>query len=191
MGKGTKLFIKGMVCNRCVLVVKNELNNLGYTPAQVELGVVTLPGEEAIDQAALEKRLSPLGFGLLEDSKLTIIKAVKALVNEVYSGEFDFPGRFRFAALAEVRLNCDYDRISEAFIDIERKNIEQYIIDYRINKVKEYLVYSNYTLSDIAFRLNFNSVAHLSTQFKQQTGLTPSFFKSIKKQKSEVIFSMN
>jgi AraC-like DNA-binding protein len=88
-------------------------------------------------------------------------------------------------------LQKDYETISDAFIATEKKTIEQYIIEYRINKVKEFLVYSNLTLSDIAFKLNFNSVAHLSTQFKQQTGLTPSFFRDIKKQKAERAFSKN
>jgi AraC-like DNA-binding protein len=88
-------------------------------------------------------------------------------------------------------LQKDYDVVSDAFIATEKKTIEQYIIQFRINKIKEYLVYTDLTLADIAFRLNFSSVAHLSAQFKQQTGLTPSFFKNIRRQKSETLFSPN
>jgi AraC-like DNA-binding protein len=88
-------------------------------------------------------------------------------------------------------LQKDYTIISDAFISLENKTIEQYIIDYRINKVKELLVYSSLTLSEIAFKLNFNSVAHLSSQFKQQTGLTASFFKDIHKKKLATSFSEN
>jgi AraC-like DNA-binding protein len=135
----------------------------------------------------VEKRLAHLGFDLLEDRKEKLVKELKALVQKVYSGEFDFPDRFRFSTFAKERLNKDYGSVSDVFIALEKKTIEQYIIEYCKDKVKEYLVYSNGTLSDIAFRLNFNSATHLSYQFKQNTGLTPSYFKEVKRQKIEVI----
>lgn len=192
MEKEIKLFIKGMVCNRCVMVVNHTLTSLGYMPSDVRLGAVTLPADaNSPDQSLLEKQLAALGFDILEDPQTVLARKCKALVQEVYSGDFDFPVPFRFSALAKERLQTDYDRISDAFVAVEKKTIEQYLIGYRIDKVKEYLVYSNYTLADIAFRLNFTSVGHLSAQFKQQTGLTPSFFKTVKKEKSERIFSMN
>ena len=143
------------------------------------------------DKNELKKRLAPLGFSLLEDRKMKMANEVKALVEEAYGGAFDFPDNFRFSRFLTERLNKDYDVISDAFIAMEKKTIEQYVTDYRINKVKDFLVYSQLTLSDIAFRLNFNSVAHLSTRFKQVTGLTPSFFREIKRQKTEVIFCLN
>jgi AraC-like DNA-binding protein len=185
------IFIKGMVCQRCLMTVETELQQMGHTPVKLSLGEVSFIINEAQDHAALEERLSLLGFSLLEDKKTKMTKQVKQLVEEVYSGDFDFPERFRFSELVKQRLQKDYDTISDAFIATEKKTIERYIIEYRINKVKEYLVYSNLILSDIAFKLNFNSVAHLSTQFKQLTGLTPSYFKDIKKQKAEAIFSSN
>jgi len=186
------IFIKGMVCNRCLMTVKNELESLGHCSVDVSLGTVSfIRSAEAEDSYELEKRLSMLGFSLLEDKKTKMAKEVKSLIEEVYSGNFDFPVGFRFSKLVAERLGKDYDAISDAFIAVEKKTIEQYIIQYRINKVKEFLVYTTLTLSDIAFRLNFTSVAHLSTQFKQQTGLTPSYFKDIKKQKSASAFSAN
>jgi AraC family transcriptional regulator len=185
------IFIKGMVCQRCVMTVETELQEMGHTPVKVSLGEVSFITNEAHDLAVLEERLSRLGFDLLEDKKAKMTKKVKQFVEEVYGGDFDFPERFRFSELVKQRLQKDYETISDAFIATEKKTIEQYIIEYRINKVKEFLVYSNLTLSDIAFKLNFNSVAHLSTQFKQQTGLTPSFFRDIKKQKAERAFSKN
>jgi AraC-like DNA-binding protein len=192
MENKTKLLIKGMVCNRCVMVVKDELESLGHRPLSVELGGVTLAQTGVdVDREMVKARLSPLGFDLLEDPKTTLVNDLKALVAKVYSGDYDFPDRFRFALLAEERLQKSYDSIRDAFVALEKQTIEQYIITYRINKVKEYLVYSGDTLADIAFRLNFNSVAHLSAQFKQQTGLTPSYFKEVKRKKTEVIFSMN
>jgi AraC-like DNA-binding protein len=185
------IYIKGMVCQRCMMTVKEELQNMGHTPLELSLGTVSFATTGTHDLPDLEKRLTSLGFSLLEDKKAKLVKEVKRLVEEVYSGDFDFPERFRFAELAKERFQKDYDTISDAFIAAEKRAIEQFIIDFRINKVKEFLVYSNATLSDIAFKLNFNSVAHLSSQFKQQTGLTPSYFKQVKKHKVETKHSKN
>ena len=185
------IFIKGMVCGRCLMTVETELQQLGHTPVKLSLGEVSFIMNEAKDAAMLEERLSRLGFSLLEDKQVKIAKEVQQLVEEVYSGDFDFPERFRFSLFAKERLQKGYDAISDAFIATQKKTIEQYIIEYRINKVKEFLVYSHFTLSDIAFRLNFTSAAHLCRQFKQQTGLTPSFFKEIKNQNAVVEFSSN
>jgi AraC family transcriptional regulator len=192
MQKQSTLFIKGMVCDRCVMFITNELKDLGYTPHHVALGQVHLLNEKnEINITQVEERLAPLGFSLLEDRKVKIVREVKELVEEVYSGNFDFPDNFRFSELVKQRWNKDYDTVSDVFIAMERKSLEQYIIEHRICKVKELLVYSQDTLADIAFKLNFNSVSHLSAQFKQYTGLTPSHFKEIKRKKAEVIFSSN
>ena|SRR5687767_14804038 len=178
------ILIKGMVCNRCMMTVKSELENIGYQSVEVSLGEASFTSSPTTyNQKELEKRLSMFGFSLLEDKKTKIVSEVKNLLEEVFNGEFDFPEGFRFTRLLTDRLDKDYETISDAFIKIEDKTIEQYMIEYRINKVKELLVYSNLTLSDIAFKLNFNSVPHLSTQFKQHTGLTPSYFKELKKAK--------
>jgi AraC-like DNA-binding protein len=187
--KQENIFIKGMVCHRCELTVEKELAAIGHTPLHVSLGEVSYIRNEAADADALEKRLSFYGFSLLENKKEKVIAKVKQLVEEVYGGDFDFPERFRFAQLVQQRLQKDYATISQAFISAENKTIEQYIIEYRINKVKEFLVYSNTRLSEIAFNLNFNSVAHLSSQFRQQTGLTTSFFREINKKKMAGSFS--
>ena len=185
------IFIKGMVCQRCLITVESELKGMGHTPTKLSLGEVSFIADEAQEVAVLEERLSLLGFSLLEDKNAKTTREVKQLVQEVYSGNFDFPERFRFTEFVKQRLQKDYYAISDAFIAVEKKTIEQYIIDFRINKIKEFLVYSTLTLADIAFKLNFNSVAYLSTQFKQQTGLTPSFFKEIQKEKAEAAFSKN
>jgi AraC family transcriptional regulator len=179
----SKIFIKGMVCNRCIMTVTNELERLGYAPITVRLGEATLGGKKPVDKTEIKTALAPLGFDLIEDRKLNAVNEVKSLVARVYSGDFDFPPKFRFANLIKER----YAAVSEAFIETEKKTIEQYIIEFRLQKVKELLVYSQLTLADIAFKLNFNSTAHLSTQFKQQTGLTPSYFRQIKTEKEEII----
>ena len=189
--KQENIFIKGMVCHRCKLAVEKELEAMGHTPLQVSLGEVSFIMNDAADADDLEKRLSFYGFSLLENKKEKMVTKVKQLVEEVYGGDFDFPERFRFANLVQKRLQKDYSVISNAFISAEKKTIEQYIIEHRINKVKEFLIYSNLALSEIAFRLNFNSVAHLSSQFRQQTGLTTSFFREINKKKLAGSFSEN
>lgn len=150
-----------MVCNRCTMVIKKEPESLGHFPVPLEGGMVKIAGsEEEVNRAGVEQRLALLGFDLLEDPKRKLAEEVKALVKEVYSGGFDFPDRFRFSFFAKERLNKDDDSISDLFIAFEKKTIEQHSIEFRIGKVREYRVYSNATLADLAFRLNFNSPAH-------------------------------
>lgn len=178
----SKLFIKGMVCQRCILVITSELEKLGIQPVKVALGEVTvITSTKEPYYAAVEEKLRPLGFSLLEDKKVKIVREVKKLVEQVYSGTYEFPDTFRFSELIVSELHRDYDTVSALFSLLEHQTLERYIIDYRIEKIKEFLVYSTLTLADIAYKLNFSSVAHLSRQFKQYTGLTPSYFKEIRK----------
>lgn len=177
----SKLFIKGMVCNRCIHVIKSELQSLGVQTGAVTLGEVTVfRSGQLPDEQAIATRLNTLGFELLEDKKLKLVRDVKQLIEEVLSGEYDFPVTFRLSELLVSRINKDYNTISALFSLVEQKTIETYFIEHRIEKIKELLVYSSYSVSDIAFRLNFSSVAHLSRQFKQYTGLTTSHFRNIK-----------
>jgi AraC family transcriptional regulator len=188
----SRLFIKGMVCQRCINVIKQELEQSGIPVIKVDLGEVTvISSNNAAQTRLIEERLLPLGFRLLEDKKIKTLNTVKDLVAQVYSGHYDFPNSFRFSDLVVSRLHKDYDAVSSLFSLLEHKTLERFIIDHRIEKIKEFLVYSDLTLSDISFKLNFSSVAHLSRQFKQNTGLTPSYFKEIKKAKIMVEFSEN
>lgn len=188
MQNNRKLLIKGMVCERCIIVVKSALEKAGFETASIVLGEVTLSGSlTAEDAMLLEEKLAPFGFKLVEDKREKIVQQIKALLKEVYSGSFDFPNRFRFSEFAAQRLRIEYEKISTTFSEMENMTVEKFGIDYRTDKVKELLVYTDDTLSDIAFKLNYSSVAHLSRQFKEQTGLTPSYFKQIKKNKSALI----
>lgn len=178
----SRLFIKGMVCQRCIMVVRSELQAIGLIPQKVDLGEVTvISATGTVDTDQVASRLLPLGFQLLEDRKLAVVRQVKELVAEVYSGAFDFPIQFRFSELVAKRISRDYDAVSSLFALTEHKTVEQYIIGYRVEKIKEMLVYSDQTLADIAFQLNYSSVGHLSRQFRQVTGLTPSHFRNIRK----------
>lgn len=189
---GQIFYIKGMVCHRCVATVINELEKLGLQSPNVVLGKVSFTSSiEAQAEFNLIKQLSMHGFSVLEDKRVQIVNKVKCIVTKVYSGEYDFPDNFRFSGFLADELGKDFQTISEIFISKEKKSIEQHMIHFRINKVKEFLVYTNLTLSDIAFKLNYSSVAHLSSQFKRETGLTPSYFKEIKREKAAAVFSVN
>ena len=179
-----KIYIKGMVCNRCISAVKDSLAELGIEVVDIHLGEVTIIGGESINEALIGEKLKSLGFNILEDKKLKLVREVKKLVEEVYSGSFDFPYQFRFSNLVAERLNTSYDVISGIFSGIEQITIETYIINYRIEKIKEFLVYSGDSLASISFKLGFTSAAHLSRQFKLNTGLNPSHFRQIRLEKT-------
>lgn len=175
-----------MVCQRCISTIKTELESLGIQTEEILLGEVTFSASPTLDITRIEEKLKPLGFSILEDKRASIVKKVKQLVEEVYSGEFDFPTRFRFSELAVERLHKDYDTISSVFSSIENITIEKYIINLRIEKTKELLVYTSQTLTDISFKLGFSSVAHLSRQFKTVTGFNPSHYRDIRDDKQKI-----
>jgi AraC family transcriptional regulator len=182
-----KIFIKGMVCERCILTIREVLKDLKIPFTGISLGeVTTVSLLTAPDIEALQARLRPLGFTLLEDKKTKLVRDLKSLVEKVYSGDYDFPPDFRFSDLVVAHFNKDYSSISAIFSDQENITLEKYIIQYRIEKVKELLVYTDDTLPDIAFKLGFSSGPHLSRQFKAQTGLNPSYFKEIRQSKISI-----
>lgn len=175
------IFIKGMVCNRCITTVTNELNRLGIDLDEVNLGEVKLAVKDPFsDYEALNNKLIPLGFEVLENKRTKLVKQVKNIVAQVYSGDYDFPYHFRISDILAKSLGRDYEYISHQFSAEEGTTIERYVIDYRIEKIKEFLAYTSLSLADISFRLGFSSVAHLSRQFKQVTGLNPSHCKQIR-----------
>jgi len=175
-----------MVCERCIASVKEALADMPLTDIKVELGEVSFKAKTAVEESMIAYRLEPLGFELLPDNPGKLVKKIKALVDEVYSGDFEFPYHFRFFAFAAEQLKTNQETISEAFTAVENSTLERYIIDYRINKIKELLVYSDKTLADIAFVLGFSSLAHLSRQFKDNTGVSPSYFRQIKLSKNNL-----
>ena len=174
-----RLYIKNMVCNRCILVVRQELEKLGLVPLQVSLGEVELaklPGEQQL--SALTGRLQELGFELLDDKKQKQIETVKNLIiQKVQQG--DIAEHFSMSQFLSASLNKDYAYITRLFSEVEGITIEHFFILQKIEKVKEWLIYDEWTLSEIAWKLGYSSVAHLSAQFKKTTGLTPSDFKKM------------
>ncbi len=178
-----KLYIKNMVCNRCIMVVRSELEKLGIEPVSVELGEVTLSENLTSQQKEqLGGILESLGFSLIDDKKARLIEQVKNLIIElVHRNNNDL--KINLSDYISEKLHHDYNYISNLFSEVEGTTIEKYFIAQKIEKVKELLVYDELTLNEIAFNLNYSSVAHLSAQFKKVTGLTPSHFKQIKSNK--------
>lgn len=178
-----KLYIKNMVCDRCKMVVKSELEKLGYTVTKVELGVVELeqnpPAEEV---TAIDNILKSLGFSLIDDKKSQLVEKIKTLIIELIHTPNNQP-KVNLSHYLIQHLHHDYSFLSNLFSSVEGVTIEQYYIAQRIEKVKELLVYDELTLSEIAYSLNYSSVAHLSGQFKKVTGLTPTHFRNIRWQK--------
>ncbi|SRR5690606_9198386 len=177
------IYVKDMVCNRCKMVVKSTLKNLGLHPVQVDLGEIELE-ENDISQVKeeLRKELQSLGFDLLDDKKSRTIEKIKNLITDLVqnrSNKIDV----KLSAYLTGELHQDYSALSNLFSDVEGITIEKYYILQKIEKVKELLVYDELTLSEIAFQLNYSSVAYLSNQFKKVTGLSPSHFKKLKANK--------
>ena len=169
-----------MVCPRCKMVVQAELEKLHLHPISVELGEVTLAENRLNDGqlSAVKNALEGVGFELLDDRKSRTIEKIKSvLINAIhYNNE---PTQQKYSQLITDSLHYDYPYLSRLFAEVEGITIEHYIIQQKIEKVKEYLVYDELSLSQIAFNMGYSSVAHLSAQFKKATGLTPSQFKAL------------
>ena len=173
------LYIKNMVCNRCIMVVKQELENLKLKPLKVSMGEAELSKQPSVKQMQqLNSRLLQLGFEILDDKKQKQIEKIKSLlIRKVQSG--DVEEHFSISEYLSNFLHKDYSYISRLFSEVEGITVEQFFILQKTEKVKELLVYGEQNLSEISFLLGYSSVAHLSAQFKKVTGLTPSQFKKI------------
>lgn len=178
-----KLYIKNMVCGRCIMVVQKLLEDSGHTVLNVQLGEVTIattPDKE--EKVKLQNKLSDLGFELIDDIKSRIIEKIKTLIIDLVH-HHDVELKKNLSDIVSDSLNHDYTYLSNLFSEVEGTTIEKYFIAQKIERVKELLVYNELSLSEIAYKLNYSSVAYLSNQFKKITGLTPSHFKQIKANK--------
>ena len=173
------LYVKNMVCNRCILVVQQELDKLKIDSRMVTLGEVEIAAElpkEKVDE--LSQNLSALGFELLDNSKQQIIEKIKnVIIRQVHHTKEE--NNHNFSEILSKSLHKDYSYLSSLFSEVEGITIEKYIINHKIEKVKELIIYDEWSLSEIAYQLGYSSVAHLSTQFKKVTGLNPSHFKHV------------
>lgn len=177
------LHIKNMVCKRCIMVVKEQLERLGLHPVSVELGIAVLP-DKVTDETclAVKAALEPLGFELMDDKKLQVVEQIKDAIIELvhYS---DSSLKVNLSDYLAGKFNRDYSVLSKLFSEITHTTIEKYLIAQKIERAKELLVYGELSLNEIADKLNYSSAAYLSAQFKRITGLTPGYFKKLKENK--------
>lgn len=184
----TQLFIKNMVCNRCIKVVRDELEAMQLKIKDLKLGEAVLENDPAsINLSELRRRLEENGFELLDDKKARTIEKIKNTVIEVVHQEEGQTQNLNFSDLIAARVDMDYTYLSNLFSTMENMTIERYIILQKIERVKELLVYNELTLSEIAWKTGYSSVQHLSSQFKKITGFTPSHFKKIKEDKRRAL----
>lgn len=181
------LFVKNMVCSRCRMVVKGELEKAGIEFLSVDLGEIQLTKEPTDKQIAkLDEGLKHHGFELIDDKKSRMIEKIKnAIVKLIHHSDDNI--KTNLSDHIADQLHYDYTYLSNLFSEVEGTTIEKYFIAQRIEKVKELLVYDELSLSEISDRLGYSSVAYLSSQFKKVTGLTPSFYKSLKEHKRKNI----
>jgi AraC-like DNA-binding protein len=178
-----KLFIKNMVCDRCKMVVTSEFEKMGITPIKVALGEIELECELTVPQYdILNNSFNKLGFEVIDNTNARTIDKIKTLIiTMVHHSEEEV--KINYSKHIEENVGKDYTYLSNLFSDIEGLTIEKFIINQKIEKVKELLVYGELTLSEIAYKMGYKNVAYLSALFKRQTGLTPSHFKEIKENK--------
>ncbi|WP_423242480.1 helix-turn-helix domain-containing protein [Zhouia spongiae] len=165
------------------MVVQNELDKLGLNVKNIKLGEVTLEKELSPEEKAHFGRvLLTLGFEIIDDKKSRIIEKIKNVIIDLAHHQ-NSNNKTNLSAVLSNELHHDYNYLSNLFSEVEGTTIEKYFIAQKIEKVKELLVYDELSLSEIAFRLNYSSVAYLSNQFKKVTGLTPSYFKKVREDK--------
>jgi AraC-like DNA-binding protein len=176
-----------MVSLRCKMVVMSALDNLGLFYRKVELGEVEIKGGITTEQRELlKKELLKSGLMLMEDKDAILVEKIKGVVVEIihYSEESI---KINFSDFISEKLNLHYSYLSNFFSETTGITIEQYIIANKIERVKELLLYNQLSLTEISYQLNYSSVAHLSTQFKKVTGLTPTFYKKLRHKKRYVL----
>lgn len=179
----TTLFVKNMVCDRCVMVVQNEVEKLGWNVKTIKLGEVSVEEDLSTDdKKKVGGVLVSLGFEVIDDKKSKIIEKIKSTIIKLVHHQSDGL-KANLSDLLSNELHHDYNYLSNLFSEVEGTTIEKYFIAQKIEKVKELLVYDELSLSEIALQLNYSSVAYLSNQFKKVTGLTPSHFKQVKEDK--------
>ncbi|WP_228448353.1 MULTISPECIES: helix-turn-helix domain-containing protein [unclassified Chryseobacterium] len=178
-----KLYIKYMVSLRCKMVVHQELDRLGIKNAVVDLGTVELLEDISSEQRQLLKEnLLTTGLEVLDDKKSILIEKIKNVVIEMIHYSDELP-KENFSDYVSEKLGYDYTYLANTFSEVKGMTLQHFIIINKVEKVKELLLYDELNLTEISYKLNYSSVAHLSNQFKKITGLSPSFYKQLKQRR--------
>ena len=172
-----------MVSLRCKMVVKEELKKIGLKYVIIDLGSVEIMEDITEEQHyQLKKNLLKSGLELLDDKKSILIEKIKNVITEMIHYSDEIP-KVNYSDYISEKLGYDYTYLANTFSEVKGITIQQYIIIHKIEKIKELLLYDELNLTEISYRLHYSSVAHLSNQFKKTTGLTPSFYKQLKKKR--------
>ena len=175
-----KIYIKYMVSLRCKMVVKEELKKLGLHFIVVDLGEIEIMEDISEDQRDnLKTALPDSGLELMDDKKAVLIEKVKSVIIEMVHYADELP-KINYSDYISEKLKYDYTYLSNLFSEVKGITIQQFIIIHKIERVKELLLYDELNLTEISYRMQYSSVAHLSNQFKKITGLTPSEFRHLK-----------
>lgn len=179
----TRLYVKFMVSLRCKLVVEQALAESGLAHTAVELGMVEVLDVISDKQReALRAKLRQSGLELLDDKRSILIERIKNVITEMIHLSDELP-KMKYSDFISEKLGYDYTYLSNTFSEVKGITIQQFIIINKIERVKELILYDELNLTEIAFKLHYSSVAHLSNQFKKITGLSPSFFKQLKQKR--------
>ncbi len=185
-----KLYIKYMVSLRCRMIVKEELKKLGIQYVAIDLGVVDLPAGITKEQhEKLRRNLLKSGLELMEDKKNILIEKIKSVIIEMIHYGDELP-KMNYSDYISEKLKYDYTYLSNTFSDVKGMTIQQYIIINKIERVKELILYDELNLSEISEKMHYSSVAHLSSQFKKITGLSPSYYKRLSEKRNSNLENM-
>jgi AraC-like DNA-binding protein len=182
-----KLYIQNMVCQRCKMVVKSELEKLGLHHTRVELGEVEVMEDLSDEQRnQLNRGLKLAGLELMEDKRSMLVERIKIHIIELLDNQ-DEQIKTNLSDYLSDKLNHNYTYLANLFSEVKGTTIEQFYLNHKIEKVKELLVYDELNLTEIADKLHYSSVSHLSNQFKKMTGLTPSHFKYLRQKRHSIL----
>lgn len=176
-----------MVSIRCKMIVKSELEKLGFNNVIVDLGEVDTTEPISPSQLIeLRAALHESGLELMDDKKAILIEKIKNVIIEMIHYADEWPTT-NFSNYLSEKLKYDYTYLANLFSEATGITVEHFIIAHKIERVKELLLYDELNLTQISYKLNYSSVAHLSNQFKKVTGLTPTFFKNLKHKKRNTL----
>lgn len=177
-----------MVCDRCIRTVNNVFSKNNFSVKNVELGEIEIEEKTLGERGKIvEEELEKEGFEIIDEKNAKIIEGIKNAVVSIIHHKKPDDINLNYSEILEQKLLKDYSFLSRLFSETEGITIENYIIRQKIERVKELLVYNELSLSEIAHEMNYSSVAHLSAQFKKITGLTPTYFKTIKNHKRQTL----
>ena len=185
--KHMKLYIKYMVSNRCKTAVKEELKKLQLHFIVVDLGEIEIMETISAEQREqLKIALHNTGLELMDDKRAVLIEKIKNVIIEMVH-HTDGIIKTNFSDFLSEKLNYDYTYLANLFSEVQGTTIEQFIISHKIERIKELIIYDELNITEIAWKMNYSSVAHLSNQFKKVTGLSPSHFKQLKNKRRSPI----